>query len=254
MKKFIVALLAVVMVVSSMSFAFAAQVDCYQMEQYKLEDYAGARSGLVVDNLEVGDIVTFYIKPTADGTIIDVEDTKLYVRGYANNTKAERVDAEGNNLYKSNGDLVLAYGVHFGDDNDALWSNEDGWYCISVKIKEAGANYFAVVTYDPGDEQTENNATGAQVGVEGNECYIAGITVKRGDAAPVTVDPADVKNFDTLENITPTKIEEPTEVSAEPTVDTTEDAPVEETGVVSIAVVAVAAVIGGAVVLKKREF
>ena len=244
MKKILAVLLLLAMALSMSSVAFAAdEIDCYEMQSYQ----DGRREGVVVTDLKAGDIVGFYIKPVAGEVITEASQTKMYVRHVeGGDTKGKRLDAEGNVTSDT------CYGIWFDEEgkNSYLWKSNDGWYYIEAEIQKDGANYFAVVTYDEGDEETKANVVGCKVG----ECFIAGLTVN-GTA----VDPAKVFPYDGSKSVTATTpavkttIADPRSAATETPAET-EDAPVEETGVVSIAVVAVAAVIGGAVVLKKREF
>ena len=230
MKKFLAVLLVLAMALSISSVAFAASIDCYEMESYQ----GGRREGVVIKDMTKGDIVSFYVKAVPGTGIDGVGQLKMYVRHVdGGDTKGKRLDAEGNITDK------LCYDVWFDEEDSCLWKNDDGWFYIEAEIQKDGDNFLAVVTYDEGESSTYPDAQVA-------DCLVAGIKVN-GE----TVDSSRIYGFDgsaATTAATKTTIEDPkTGVTEE-----TED--VEETGVVSVAVVAVAAVVGGAVVLKKREF
>ncbi len=234
MKKFLAVLLVLAMALSLSSVAFAAdEIDCYEMESYQ----DGRREGVVIKDLEEGQIVGFYVKPVAGAVITEASQMKMYVRHVeGGDTKGKRVDAEGNVTDK------LCYDIWFEEEDSYLWKNDAGWYYIEAEIQKDGDNFLAVVTYDAGNEETNAGVVGCKVG----ECLVAGITVDG-----VAVDSSRVYGFDgsaATTAATKTTIEDPRDATEE------ETEGVEDTGVVSVAVVAVAAVVGGAVVLKKREF
>ena len=235
MKKILAVLLVLAMALSVSSVAFAASIDCYEMETYQ----GGRREGVAIKDMKQGDIVGFYVKPVPGTGIDGVEQLKMYVRHVeGGSTKGKRLDAEGNVTEK------LCYDIWFEEEDSYLWKNDEGWYYIEAEIQKDGDNFLAVVTYDEGESTTYPDAQVA-------DCLVAGITVNG-----VAVDPSRVYGFDgsaATTAATKTTIEDPKTTVIE-TPDETEDVGTEETGVVSIAVVAVAAVIGGAVVLKKREF
>ena len=214
MKKILAALIAVVMVVSCMSVAFAASINSYDMVDSKSDK---SRWSVKIDSaIEATDVISFWVKPAT------IENADMYAR---NSTKAHYLDAEGNDT----GSEVYS-GKHI---TDFALAEVDGWYyieCVAMVAADAGVYELSV---DCG-----NVAGGTMEGAQ-----IAGVKVNGVEVAVV--------NFTDGSALTATAIEEPV---AESTEDVTEDVDTEETGVVSIAVVAVAAVIGGAVVLKKREF
>ena len=215
MKKILAALIAVVMVVSCMSVAFAASINSYDMVDSKSDK---SRWSVKIDSaIEATDVISFWVKPAT------IENADMYAR---NSTKAHYLDAEGNDT----GSEVYS-GKHI---TDFALAEVDGWYyieCVAMVAADAGVYELSV---DCG-----NVAGGKMEGAQ-----IAGVKVNGVEVAVV--------NFNDGSALTATAMEEPVVVEETPV--ETEDAPVEETGVVSIAVVAVAAVIGGAVVLKKREF
>ena len=212
MKKFIAALLVVVMVVSCMSFAFADSVNSYDMVDSK----GGAKSRWSVKiNAAVAetDVISFWVKPAT------IEGADMYAR---NSTKAVYLDAEGNETG------VEVYSGKSIVDNAI--AEADGWYYIECVAKVAADAGVYELSVDCG-----NVDGGAMEGAQ-----IAGVKLNGVEV--------EVVNFNDGSALTATAMEEPVPVVE----DETED--VEETGVVSVAVVAVAAVVGGAVVLKKREF
>ena len=223
MKKILAALLAVVMVASCMSFAFAETIDVYTMGEHS----SSRRKVMIEGEIQEGTKISFWIKPvlgetcTVEGCQEDYCEhgiPSLYVRTDGSGSKAAYyLDAEGNDTG------VKCYSGEAIAKN-ALKATDDGWYYVECITKVTGSSYEISVN--------------CQHSVVAEGCLVAGVMV--GD------EPA------TLSNTVGEKTTMETPVVEQPA--ETEDAPVEETGVVSIAVVAVAAVIGGAVVLKKREF
>ena len=219
MKKILAALLAVVMIVSCMSVAFADTMKVWTMG--KKDDTRWS----VAINAEVkkGDVISFWVKM---GEPAEGKEVSMYVR-----------DSSRALYFDANGEYVL-------DDEGNPYEVYSGKYITDFAIAEADGWYYIVC-----ESQCDSSALELSVDQAVTPSQIAGVKVN-GVAVEVTTfgsAAAPVAEADMEEPVVaPEETEE---------VEETEDtADVEETGVVSIAVVAVAAVIGGAVVLKKREF
>ena len=230
MKKILVALLVLAMVASCMSFAFADTLDVYTMGPK-----SDSRKQVLIDGEVAADVkICLWVKPVL-GATCTVEGCQedycehgipsLYVRTDGSGSKAAYyLDENGEVVVDSDGEPVKVYSGN-PIETYALAKSADGWYYIECITTVAGSSYEISVN--------------CQHSVVAETCQVAGVTIG-GEPAVLT---NTVGEKTTME--TPV-VEQPAET--EDTVD------VEETGVVSIAVVAVAAVIGGAVVLKKREF
>lgn len=234
MKKILAALLAVVMIVSCMSVAFAESTTAYVMESKGAEDFSRWRVK-ITSAVMAGDKVSFWVKPVAaEGAT--AENADMYVRVDAGENAAYYLDAEGNVVTKLDDETgeeenVTVYsGKHIADY--ALKTTEDGWYYIECQVS-VGVNAGYELSVDAG------NVSGKKLGA----CEIADVKVN-GEAVEIVAYNTGAALETKTVDIVPVVVEE--------TEDVTEGT--EETGVVSVAIVAVAAVIGGAVVLKKREF
>ena len=225
MKKILAALLAVVMIVSCMSVALAEQVTAYTGELNENNQRSGV---ILTDTATTGQVISFYVKVVpGEGLTLDqvMSQMKLYVRG--------TVSSSNKAFYIVDGEITdnQAYGSKLKDN---AVDCGDGWYYVETSAP-ADDVYFLNLNVE--------DLSGATLG-EG--CMYADIRI---DGQPVGT----VNGKATEAALTATQIEKPA-APVEETPAETEDAPVEETGVVSVAVAAVVAVIGGAVVLKKREF
>ena len=227
MKKILAALLAVVMIVSCMSVAFADTTTAYVMQLRDGNDRARVK---ITSEVKAGDKISFWVKPVLpDGT--EAVGADMYARIDSSSNAAYYLDAEGNKLDKT---------VYSGQtlSKFALKTTEDGWYYIECEASAGVASGYELSV-------DGTNVAGKKLGA----CLIADVKVNGVAVDVVEYDSGNAPQTQTVE-IVPVVEETPAETEDA----ATEDAPVEETGVVSIAVVAVAAVIGGAVVLKKREF
>ena len=218
MKKFIAALIAVVMVVSCMSVAFAGSINVSNFEAQK----ASRVSVKINAEVKTGDKISFWVKPVG----VEGGEADMYAR---NSAKAIYLDKDGNET----GEEVYS-GKHIADH--AL-AEVDGWYYIECVAKSDATPGVYELSLDVNDG---NDATdGEKVSPES---LIAGVCVNGVEVGVVAWASA---------TLTTTTMEEPV-IPEDGGEEETEG--VEDTGVVSVAVVAVAAVVGGAVVLTKREF
>ena len=219
MKKVLAALLVVAMVVSAFSMAFAANIACW-----KFAEPDSSRNKAQVTGLAAGDKVTFYVKPVADSQL---ENADMYVR--TGGTKAT-YDTTGKDVYS--GQSIAKNATKCSD----------GWYFIQCTIPADGDYDFFI---DGG------NMDGVNLG----QSLIAGITVN-GTAIDASRVQLATQDADIAE---PTVVaddggEAPAEQGGDETPATTGETKPAKTGIVSAAVIAAAAVLGGAVVLKKKEF
>ncbi len=217
MKKFIAALIAVVMVVSCMSFAFGATVKTWTMGQQNETRWSVAIGAAVAE----GDKISFWVKPGS------VDGVSMYAR---NSARALYLDADGEYVLDGDGNPYEVYSGKYIADY-AIAVSEDGWYYIVCEAQDAAD----AGVYELSVDQATTPSQLAGVKVNGVEVDVVAF---KSNPAPEAGD----------------AMEEPVAAVEEETEEETEDVTTEETGVVSVAVVAVAAVIGGAVVLKKREF
>ncbi len=220
MKKFIAALLAVVMVVSVASFAFAESTTAYVMQLRSGDDRARV---WITSAVDTDDVISFWVKPVGvDGN--EAVDADMYARIDSSSNVAYYLDAEGN---LTENDVYS--GSHIAAN--AIKKTADGWYYIECVPSVASTDGYELSV-------DATNVAGGKLGT----CLIADVKVNGEAVEIVEYDSRNAPQTETVDIV--------------PVVDggeeETED--VEDTGVVSVAVVAVAAVVGGAVVLKKREF
>ena len=207
-----------------------------KVDAYTGELNSDVRSGVkLTDTLAVNDILSFFVKvvPAEGQELADImAGMKLYVRGNGNSSNKAYYVVDG--VVTDN----QAYGSKLKDN---AVDCGDGWYYVEVSIPAADSYFINLNAED---------VSGAKLG-EG--CLYVDICV---NGTPVTT----VLGLNSGEELTAEKVEKPQlPVVDEPTVDVTPDEPTvdvtpEETGAISIAVVAMVAIMGGAVVLKKKEF
>ncbi|MBR5136481.1 MAG: hypothetical protein IKV30_00455 [Clostridia bacterium] len=165
MKKILAALIAVVMVVSCMSVAFAASINSYDMED---KNGDGSRwSAKIAGEVKTGDKITFWVKPAT------IENADMYARDGA---KAHYLDAEGNDTGKE-----VYSGKHITDN--AL-AEVDGWYYIECVAMSDSTGYELSV--DCGNV-AGGTMTGAQIaGVKVNGVEVALNAYNSGEALTAT--------------------------------------------------------------------
>ena len=223
MKKILAVLLAVVMIVSCMSVAFAEQVDAVKItataaggsKRFQFETAIATEAG---DEVEI---------------ILNVKGLGLDVSSYCiRDAAAGKFDHDGAGAETTTG---------------TAYSADGEWVVITATAKTAGSALGLTINF------AEDHANGAYFEIV--SLKVGGQVVNPADYVDtVVVFSASAKPASLTAEVV--KVDAPVVGGTESTEDATEteDTTVEETGVVSIAVVAVAAVIGGAVVLKKREF
>ena len=216
MKK-ILAVLVVLAMALSVSVAFAAPVSCVNIAKDSVESYFQFATTIPV---AIGQEIKIVLQ-SEDGAILDTSSIRT-------------------------GDKST-----YNKETVTLTDLGNGWYELSATATKDGVVlvrlYFGEVT----------DKTTAEVSVNVAEISVAGTSYKF--ASDADVEAAGIQNWSGMTPICTIVEKEMAEVSTEDTTETedateTEDTTVEETGVVSVAVAAVVAVIGGAVVLKKREF